>query len=400
MRACAILLTGLLVAVTGGSAVVAQTKKPAERPPSETVRYFQFLTDLMGDLPVEAFLKETRQGAKVVSAVLDVCHSVSLDSSRKDRYVVPLKVEGDKYAGSAQSQVDKLPITVSIVRKRADDAYNFTGTITRGTTKYDVAVTDSSDISETAFRESQPADDEITEAPAKYMAVSPDSLAVKVNPEALIPLVNELRAQNVIVDAGTLATECPALRSGGQMVRLQVAPDRAPAVMRKLKSVAGVSAAGWVMGTYTIETAILIQAAPWRQGAEVDRNKVAAAVAAAAAKSLNAKLDSTSWDDRTGELTIKLKRANQVVPQLKLTDNIEVTWQLSSEGPAAKDALVLWFGEVRTETADEGPEPRLELLEPAGKEEEGSAPGQEELIAAVARDLNGKQWDPDASAWK
>ena len=400
MRAWAFLITGLFLAASSGPAVFAQSKKPAERPASETVRYFQFFSELMGDLPVDAFLKETRQGAKVTSAVLDVCHSVSLGSSRKDRYVVPLKLEGDKYVGGAQSQEDKLPISVSLVRKKVDDAFSLTGTITRGTTKYEVASVDNNDISETEFRESQPAEDQIAEAPAKYTTVSPDALAVKVKHEALVALVNEMKGQNVTVDVDSLAADCPALRSGDQIVRLQVDPERAPAVVRKLKSVAGVVAAGWVTGSYTVETAVLIQAAPWRKGAEVDRNKIAAAVAAASAKSLEATLDSTSWDAGGGELTVKLKRPNRVVPQLKLTDNIEVTWQLSNEGPNAKDAMVLWFGEIRTEIADEGPEPRLELLEPASKEEEGSAPGQDELIATVARDLNGKMWDPDQSAWK
>src|SRR5262247_3022234 len=115
MRTFAVVAASLLVAVSYCSASHAQTK-PAPKP-GETVRYFNSLTDLLGDLPVDAFLKETRQGGKVTAATLDVCFSVTAASERKDRFVVDLKADGQKLTGSTRTLEQKLPVTVNLLRK-------------------------------------------------------------------------------------------------------------------------------------------------------------------------------------------------------------------------------------------------------------------------------------------
>src|SRR3954464_9026329 len=83
MRTLNLLAAGLLAFLLESSAAHAQAKKtPAA--PAETTRYFQLPEDFLDELPTDGFLKEVRQGSRVVSAVLDVCHSVSQTSSRKD----------------------------------------------------------------------------------------------------------------------------------------------------------------------------------------------------------------------------------------------------------------------------------------------------------------------------
>src|SRR5262245_8394646 len=92
-----LLLVGLLLSSAGCSTAYAEAKKaPGKSSTNETIRYFQFSGDLLGDLALDGFLREVRRGATVVSASLDVCHSISQTSPRKDRFVVPLRVEGGK----------------------------------------------------------------------------------------------------------------------------------------------------------------------------------------------------------------------------------------------------------------------------------------------------------------
>src|ERR1700754_953900 len=93
------LMIGCAVALAGAiswTLVQAQTKDSAKAAAGAETRYFSSLGDLLGDLPVDAFIKETRQGGKLVSAVLDVCYSVSATSDRKDRFAIELRPEGEK----------------------------------------------------------------------------------------------------------------------------------------------------------------------------------------------------------------------------------------------------------------------------------------------------------------
>ena len=66
MRAIVRYASGLLVLAMLGSPAFAQAKK--NPPPKDTIRYFQFSGDLLGDLPIDAFMKETRQGTRVTAA--------------------------------------------------------------------------------------------------------------------------------------------------------------------------------------------------------------------------------------------------------------------------------------------------------------------------------------------
>ena len=69
---------------------------------AQTVRYFNGVYGLMGDIETDAFLKETRQGSKVVSAELDVCHAPSPGSPLRDRFVVTLKPQGNRWSARAR----------------------------------------------------------------------------------------------------------------------------------------------------------------------------------------------------------------------------------------------------------------------------------------------------------
>jgi hypothetical protein len=191
-----LLLVGLLLSAVGCSTAYAEAKKPPGKSSTkETIRYFQFSDDLFGDLAVDGFLREVRQGATVVSASLDVCHSISQTSSRKDRFVVPLRVEGGKLIGTGQSQEDSVPVAVSLVRKQTKKTTAFEGSITRGSIKTNVSSTDNTDMSESEFRERQVPDTSIASQPKDFTEISPDSVTIGVKRDSFAGVVKNLKSE-------------------------------------------------------------------------------------------------------------------------------------------------------------------------------------------------------------
>lgn len=173
MRALMIGCTLALVGAGPWPGSPAETAKDAKAAPAASeVRYFNALGDLLGDLPVDAFIKETRQGGKLVASTLDVCYSVSTASDRKDRFVLDLKVEGEKLSGSGQSIENKTPVTVSLTRKGSKSA-SFDGKITVGSHLTSVSSPDNADVDEKEFQQSQVVDDDLSETPKDFTQVSP-----------------------------------------------------------------------------------------------------------------------------------------------------------------------------------------------------------------------------------
>ncbi|CAN5318967.1 hypothetical protein BH10PSE10_BH10PSE10_02340 [soil metagenome] len=398
------LMIGCTVAfLSAGSWLVAhaQTAKDAKAAPStaSNVRYFNSLGDLLCDLPVDAFIKETRQGGKVVSALLDVCYSVSTTSDRKDRFAIELKVEGEKLTGSGQSLENKTPVTVSLIRK-GGKSVSFDGKITLSNVPNSVSSADNSDVDENEFQQSQVVDDDLTEAPKDFTQVSPQSVAVRVKRENFAELVKSLKTQNVQIALDSIATDCNALRSGYQVLRLVADPARASALVASLKTAPGVSAAGWTSGTYDMERAIRFSTGDWSEGGKLNRDKFAATLSAIAAKVMSAKPASSAWNDVTGELTFTLKRPSQLAPTLDLTETLEITALVSPDRPGGSDRLVVWLAVPSSKTTDETPGSHLQFVDSAGGEEESTFNDDEGMIKAIAADLKGQRWDTDKTSWK
>ncbi len=398
MRFSTVLCSALVASLAAASPGFAQTAKgPAKEPEN---RYFISLGDILGDLPVDAFIKETRQGGKTIATVLDVCYSVSPDSDRKDRFVIELKADGQKLTGTGESLEDKAPVTVNLTRKPVDRTVTFEGKITVGGKASLVSSIENSESDEDEFRQSQVVDDALTEAPADFTEVSPQSLAVRVKREGFIDLVKSLKTENVQIALDSIATDCTALRTGMQLLRLNVDPARAGKLLTKLKAAPGVIAAGWISGGYDIDRAVRFGAADWRSGEALNRDKLAATIASAAARTMDAKVASSKWNDTTGELIIALKRPNQTVPALDLTDTIEISVLVGMEKPNASDRLIVWVGVPSTTTRDEAAGPHLQFTEAASSEDDSSFVEDDHLIKALAAELKGQRWSSDASAWK
>src|SRR3954469_8918812 len=160
MRALLFCLLGL--ATVSPDFALAQMKLPSKAAPGGVeTRYFTSIDGLM-DGNADVILKETRQGKTVTAAVLDVCYPVEKGSERKDRFVANLAVNGASLTGATQSLGDKLPVTISLVRKPAGDSFEFKGQISIGQTVTEVSSADNSDLSEQEFRDNQTTDDSIT----------------------------------------------------------------------------------------------------------------------------------------------------------------------------------------------------------------------------------------------
>lgn len=396
MRALLFSLIGLMAA--SSETAFAQIKAAPKAPLTET-RYFTSIDGLM-DGNADVILKEARQGKTVTSATLDVCYPAEKGSDRKDRFVANLAVSGQTMTGTAQSQGDKLPVTVKLTRRPTGDTFEFKGQISVGQTVTEVTSTDNSDLSEKEYQDNQSTEDSIAPAPKDFTEVSPESIGVRVKLEAALDFLKGLKGQNVEVLLSSLSVACDALRAGEQTINLTIDPERAAAFVAKAKSSPGVVAAGWTSGLVDLERTIRFAAADWRDGERLNRDKVAAAVGTVLAKTLAAKLSSSKWSDDTGKLKLTFKRPSQVVPALELTETVEITALVAADKPGASDRLLLWISNPAVTTADESTGSRLNVADAPSGDEEGDQKDDNGSVDALAKEFKGQRWDADKSAWK
>jgi len=202
------------------------------------------------------------------------------------------------------------------------------------------------------------------------------------------------------VTLGSLSIGCDALRAGEQTINMSVDPERASALLAKLKAMPGVTAAGWTAGMMEMDRTIRFSAADWRDGDKISRDRLASTVAGVLARTLAAKPVAQSFNPVTGKLKIVLKRPNQDFPALELTDTIEVAGLVSADKPGGSDRLLLWIGSPAITTADESTGAKLNLSDESSTDEEGDQPDDNGSIEALAKELKGQRWDADKSVWK
>jgi hypothetical protein len=315
--------------------------------------------------------------------------------------VLDLAIDGAKASGTTTSLEDKLPVTVNLTRKVNGKAVDFAGKITVGNSVSDVDSTENTDIAERDFKDSQSFDDKIVGAPKDFTEVSPESVAVKVRRANVVDFVKSLRGEHAQIALYSLAASCAELRSGEQTIRLSVDPERAAALIAKLKGQPGVIDAGWSDGSFDMDRTIRFAAASFSESGKINRNQLAATISPVVAKALGATAQASKWDDDTGELTLTFKRQNQVMPALNLTDTIEVTALVSTEKPGGSDKLVLWVSNPSVTTTDENGGAKLNLADPSSADDDENATDDDGgMIEALTRELKAQRWDSDNSAWR
>jgi hypothetical protein len=398
MRALLICLVGLMTA-SSDLAFADMKLSPKAAPGANEVRYFTSIDGLM-DGNADVILKETRQGKTVTAAVLDVCYPAEKGSDRKDRFVANLVVNGQTLAGATQSLVDKLPVTVKLVRRPTGDSFEFKGQIGVGQTVTEVISSDNSDLSEKEFQDNQSSDDGITAAPKDFTEVSPESVGVRVRLDAAADFLRGLRGQDLEVSLSSLAVSCDALRAGEQTINISVDPDHAAALIEKSKSLPGVVAAGWTSGVVEMDRAIRFSAADWRDGDHLNKDKLAATITRVLATTLSAKASSSAWNANTGKLKLIFKRPSRIFPALELTETVEVIALVAPDKPGASDRLMLWISNPAVATTDETAGPKLNLADESSADEESDPKDDNGSVEALAKEFRGQRWDADKSAWK
>ena len=160
--------------------------------------------------------------------------------------------------------------------------------------------------------------------------------------------------------------------------------------------------AGWTSGIVEMDRAIRFAAADWRDGNNVNRDKLAATIAGVLSKTLAATPAGSAWNANNGKLKMTFKRPSQLFPALGLTETVEVSAMVSADKPGTSDRLMLWVSSPVTTTADEGSGPKLNLAEDSSStEDEGAEPEDDGgAILALAKELKGQRWDADKSVWK
>ena len=397
MRALPLLLLGFAVASAPALAQMKPSPKAGTGGPE--TRYFTAIDGLM-DGNADVILKETRQGKTVTAAVLDVCYPAEKGSDRKDRFVANLTVNGQALSGTTQSIAGRQPVTIALNRKQTGDSFEFRGQITVGQTVTEVASTDNSDLSEREFTDNQATDDGITPQPKDFTDVSPEAMGVRVKLDAAADFLKSLKGEAVEVSTSSLAVTCDAMRAGEQTINLTVDPERASALLAKVKAMQGVTAAGWTSGVVEMDRTIRFAAAEWASGEKINKDKIAATISTVLSRTLSAKPASAVWNANTGKLKLILKRPSGTYPALGLTTNLEITALVSPEKPGATDRLILWVSSPVTSTSDDSTGAKLNLSEDTGSDEEGGEPMDDNgSIDALLKEFKGQRWDADKSVW-
>jgi hypothetical protein len=395
-----------VLALTITSSALAQPKgQKGKAPAGPQARYFDLSTSIFNELGAESILKETRQGTTITSAELDVCHLVSPTTHRLDRFVVSLKAEGNRLTGSTQSQEGKQSVSVNLTRRAAAGGnVTFEGTVSSGNHVDKVRSTDNTDLSEEEISEQYPAEPPIEPSPADFSAAWPQTLHVRVARSALVGLLDALRDQNVRVVYSGLQTSCQVLRSGRHTLQVDVDAERVGAVLAKLKSVSGIAEIGFSPNPPNMQRAIRFPSSGWRDASgKLDRDKLAAAVSKAIAGAMAATVGTTSWDAAMGELVVEVKRPDETVAGLKLTQLVTVTMVVAPESLTSNQRSILWIESVAARVADERPAPRLTFAPMQSEDSEGQSSepdGSDDLPDAVARTLKGVTWDSDKEQWR
>jgi len=386
------------------SSAFAEPKgQKGKAPAGPQVRYFDLSSSIFSELGAEAILKENRQGTTLVSAELEVCHLVSPTSNRLDRFVVPLKVEGSRLTGTGQSQEGKQAVSVNLTRRVAGGNFAFEGTVVSGSNSDTIRSIDNTEMTEEEVVDQFLAEPPVEPSPGDFTASWPQALHVRVGRNELAGLLGALRDQNVRVAFNGLQTSCRVLRSGHHTIQVDVDAERIGAVLAKVKRVPGVIEVGFSPNPPNMLRAVRFPSAGWRDVAgKLERDKLAATIGAAMAKAMAATLGSTSWDATLGELSVELKRPDETVKGLALTQLVTVLIVVAPESLSSKQHSILWIESINARVVDERPEPRLtfSLADEGGEDQANEPEGSDSLPAAVAAALNGTPWDSDRDQWR
>ena len=237
---------------------------------------------------------------------------------------MPLKVEGTRLVGTAQSQEEKRAVSVNLVRRSlAKGTYTFEGTVTSGSHTEKVQSTDNTEMSEEEVTErylTDTADRGFTRR--FYRGMARNRWWSRVGRTGLVGFLDAIRDQNVRSRVQRSRHLMPRAAVG----TLHRADRRRTRARQRSSCQVEDRTRGDVWASSrirrTCSAPFCFPSAGWRDAAgKLDHDKLAAAVAAAMAKAMAATVSSTSWENVLGDLTIELKRPDETVAGLKLNSS-------------------------------------------------------------------------------
>lgn len=376
-----------------GSAALAKKSTPAQAAPS--VWYFN-LGGLTDQADIDAVLKETRRGARLLSAELDLCYLGRDGWTAIDRFVVPLDIKGKHLSGTGRSTEAGKPVKADLKRSKESDGTTFEGSISYGEVTRKIVSVGNLDVSAKDFESDRK--DDIFEEPADFAQAAPDSVAVRVERASISGVLEALRGEKARIETYSLRPTCRALRTGQLDIEIQIDPERAVSLVARLRKMPGVVRAGWSSRGFPIDRSARINAAPWRNASgKIDREKLGQAIAGIVGKAMSAGSCAASWDEVTGELTVTAERPDRSIPGAGLTESLSAYFLVSGEKPEPSDMLVIRLGYVSSRLADIGPGARLTLV-PESEDGTVEPEGADTIVTLLAKELQGQVWNEDAAA--
>lgn len=334
----------------------------------------------------------------------DLCYAFNVDSSNGvltlgdyDRVSLPLKVDGANLTGAATSSDTKQPVAIRLQRRAAGDGrFVFTGTIDIGGKSYPVR------SEPTAGVEPSPETEyvNIVEAPEAFdEGSSPNTVGVKYRRGTLPKVLEALRDANVKIDLTSSAIDrCASLRSGEEYLRIVAAPEESQALVERLRKLPDVLRAGWSTPQLWMPT-VRVSGARWVSKGMLNRQKIAGDLAAAVAKHIGASVTGTSWDARSGELKVALKRPSKLFPGLGLTENYQMTALVTADRFGETNNALIWGPTISGEVADERTGNRLHFVPLylyAGPPEGIVINVEPETLASL---LDAESWNSSDGVW-
>jgi hypothetical protein len=126
----------------------------------------------------------------------------------------------------------------------------------------------------------------------------------------------------------------------------------------------------------------------------LEREKLVTALTRSVTKALEGTFVSSTWDDTTDELTLKVKIKNQSVSRLALTDLMQIKFLFGPPKIGKSDLLIIWVGEMLLSTVDGETGSQLRFTENRQSSDANDVlAAQRQVITSIlATDLGGRIW--------
>ena len=331
----------------------------------------------------------------------DGCFAPSSVSRRLDRITATLVQKDGTWNGSGTSQIDALPVEISLTRRGPANSFVLAGELRARATSIRFNQKDSS------FNEDTPGGDSAvpgTEVyPATSAEITPNAISIVARPGELAGVIGLLRKYRAEIKDNTALAECDNLRSNTLSVSADVDPLRARPLVEEAQKLKGVVRAGWISGMMNLDDAARAAPGAFMANGAVEAGKLLPLLADTIGAAIAQKAEGAPVQDaRTGVYKLKFAGPGAAIRELGIVETTEVELLFALEGLQAKGPVIVYLGDTDRGFADSQNGLAFSAASRGG---EGGRSGgdtgfRQTIQRAMARALNGEYRDSDAKAWK